>query len=236
MPENEMKRFYKTASATAFDAVWTVALDDRPIKTPARETLRVPNQALAEAIAAEWNRQEETVHIPSLHLTRLVNVAIDRTPSQRAGMVDEVVKYCGTDLLCYLAEMPRDLRARQVETWQPIREWAGKALDVLLLEVPDGLLAAPQPPASLEAASQYASGLDDFRLTGLNFGLGLFGSALLAMAACEGEISASQAYEASILDELFQAERWGKDEENEARLTANREQAEALSVVFSSFL
>jgi len=104
------------------------------------------------------------------------------------------------------------------------------------MEVPDGLLAAPQPPASLDAARAYATELDNLRLTGLNFGLGLFGSALLAMAVAEGRLNAMEAYELSILDELFQAERWGEDEENLARLTHNRAQAEALGQLFLSLL
>ena len=236
MAGKTMKRFYKTASVEQSEGGWVVLLDGRTIKTPAQNALAVPTKALANEVAEEWARQGEAVDIQGMHLTRLVNVALDRTPEQRGGMVDEVVKYCETDLLCFLAETPADLRARQMEHWRPVREWAGKHLDVVLMEVPDGLLAAPQPPASLQAARAYGDGLDDLKLTGLNFGLGLFGSALLAMAVCEGHIKAGQAYESSILDELYQAEHWGKDEENEARLAANREQAAALGLFFEASL
>jgi len=231
-----LKRFYKDVSIEANDAGFSILLDARPIKTPAQNQLTVPSEALAGAIAEEWTRQGEEVDVLNMHLTRLVNVALDRTGEQRGSMVDEVVKYCETDLLCFLAETPADLRTRQMTQWRPVREWAGKALDVVLMEVPGGLLAAPQPPASLEAARTYASGLDDLRLTGLNFGLGLYGSALLAMAVFEGQLSAEEAYEVSILDELFQAEQWGTDDENEARLAANRRQAEALGRLFSTLL
>ena len=234
MPENTMKRFYKEAGAEAVGGGWAVTLDGRQIKTPDRKTFLVPTKSLAEHVAAEWDAQGEVVQIPSLHLTRLVNVALDRTGEQREGMVEELVKYCETDLLCFLAETPADLRARQVAAWNPVREWAGKALGILLMEVPGGVLAAPQPPASLEAAGDYASGLDDLRLTGVNFGLGLFGSALLSMAVAEGEVDAEAAYEMSVLDELFQAEQWGADEENEARHANNRAQAAALGKLFSS--
>lgn len=234
MAAKMMKRFYKEARVEPEAAGWSVLLDGRGIKTPAQKMLTVASQKLAGAIAREWAGQGEQIDIQGMHLTRLVNVAIDRTGEQRAGMVDEVVKYCQTDLLCFLAERPDDLRARQMAQWRPVREWAGRALDVVLMEVPDGLLAAPQPPASLEAAAAYAKGLDDFALTGLNFGLGLFGSALLSMAACQGHLDAEMAYEVSILDELFQSEIWGKDDENEARLAHNRAQAGALSVFISA--
>ncbi len=235
MPENTMTRFYKDASVEAAEGGWAVTLDGRQMKTPERKTFLVPNKTLAEHVAAEWDGQGDTVQIPTLHLTRLVNVALDRVGTQRAGMVDELVKYCETDLLCFLAETPADLRARQTEAWGPVRDWAGKALDIMLMEVPGGVLAAPQPPASLEAARTYGAGLDDLRLTGVNFGLGLFGSALLSIAVCEKRLGAGEAYEMSILDELYQAEQWGTDEENEARLTNNRVQASALGKFFSSF-
>ena len=235
MPENTMTRFYKEASIEAAEGGWAVTLDGRQMKTPELKTFLVPNKALAEHVAAEWDGQGDTVQIPTLHLTRLVNVALDRAGTQREGMVDELVKYCETDLLCFLAETPADLRARQTEAWGPVRDWAGKALDIMLMEVPGGVLAAPQPPASLEAARTYGYGLDDLRLTGVNFGLGLFGSALLSIAVCEKRLSAGEAYEMSILDELYQAEQWGTDEENEARLTNNRVQASALGKFFSSF-
>jgi len=229
-----MKRFYKHVSTEQVGEVWRILLDERPIKTPAKVDLTAPTEAMAEVLAAEWAEQGDTIDVQGMHLTRLANVAIDRTPGQRGGMVDEVVKYCETDLLCFLAETPADLRARQIEQWRPVREWAGKQLDVLLLEVPDGVLAASQPPASLAAARVYAEGLDDLQLTGLNFGLGLFGSALLSMAVSVGHITAQDAYERSILDELYQSEMWGQDDENLARLSNNRTQAAALSKLFST--
>ena len=235
MTPKTMKRFYKEATAEQDASGWSVLLDGRAVKTPAKKTLSVPSQALAEAVAAEWAAQDDVIDIERMHLTRLVNVALDRVGEQRAGMVDELVKYCETDLLCFLAETPADLRARQIEAWGAVRDWAGQALDIVLMEVPGGVLAAPQPPASLEAARTYGEGLDDLRLTGVNFGLGLFGSALLSIAVCEGQLSAVEAYERSILDELYQAEQWGTDEENEARLTNNRVQASTLDKFFSSF-
>lgn len=234
LDSNKIKRFYKTATVAKADTGWRVELDGRSIKTPARVDLTVPTRKLAEAIAAEWAAQEKFVDIPAMHLTRLINVAIDRTPVQRDAMAEEFVRYCETDLLCFLAESPEDLREQQIDAWRPVREAVGKATDIVLMEVPGGLLAAPQPPASLEAARAYAGKLDDYTLTGLAYGLGLFGSALLSVAAVEGVLAAEDAYETSVLDELYQAETWGQDAENEARLASNRAQAMALSNFFSA--
>lgn len=229
-----VKRFYEDVSVQQAGNAWRVLLDGRTIKTPAKTEFSAPNKALAEAIAAEWSGQGDTVDIQSMHLMRLANVAIDRTPNQREGMVDELVRYCETDLVCFLADGPHDLVERQIALWRPLREWVGKTLDVVLLEVPIGILGAPQPPASLDAARKYADQMDDWGLTGLVFGLGLFGSAVLAMAASEGHIDSREAYEISILDELYQSEKWGEDDENLARLTNNRSQAQALSALFKT--
>ena len=164
-PSDKPKRFYKEAAAEQMPGGWTVALDGRTIKTPARVALCVPSQRLARAIAAEWNAQGEIIDLTAMHLTRLANVAIDRTPEVREEMADELVRYCETDLLCHIAEGPQELVEREEAYWAPIREWAGQELDIFLVPV-EGLLASPQPDASLEAARNAALDMDDFRLTG----------------------------------------------------------------------
>ncbi len=229
-----MKRFYKDVSVEASGDLWRVLLDGRPIKTPAKADLAAPSQALAQAIKTEWAGQGETVDIQRMHLTRLANVAIDRTPSQREGLVDELVRYCETDLVCFLAPAPADLVARQIAQWRPVREWLGKTHGIVLLEMPDGLFAAPQPPASLEAAQKYAEQMDDWSLTGLAFGLGLLGSAVLAIAAEQSHIETIDALNRATLDEDWQAERWGRDDEAEAARAAARLEARALGVFFES--
>ena len=164
-PTEFPKRFYKCAESAAVEEGWTVELDGRGLKTPQKAPLVLPGKALADAIAEEWARQEERIHIASMHLTRLANVAIDRTPLTREGMADELARYCQTDLVCHLAASPQELRNLQEAAWSPIRIWAGKTLGVVLVPV-EGIIASPQPDASLAAARTHALGLDDFRLTG----------------------------------------------------------------------
>ncbi|MEM7006575.1 MAG: ATP12 family protein [Pseudomonadota bacterium] len=229
-----MKRFYKTATTIEKDGKWAVALDGRIIKTPARSDLTVSDDAIAAAIAEEWNAQGETVDIPAMHLTRLINVAIDRTPGERQAMIDEVGRYCETDLLCFLADDDQeDLRNRQIDLWRPIREWAGKTLGIVLLEAPGGVLHQPQPPASIYAARAHLSPMDDLRLTAFVFGMGLYGSALLMFAVERGHIEPLEAYESSILDEAWQMEKWGEDAEARARHDAQRTEVSVLTKVFS---
>lgn len=222
-----MKRFYKSVAITG-TGPFGIALDGRDLKTPARKSFLVPSSALAEAVAAEWDGQGDTLDIAAMHLTRLANVAIDRAPHQRDGMVAEVARYCETDLLCFLPEGPEDLRAALDAASRPWRVWAGQALGILLIEAPGGTLHMPQPPASLEAARTKAAALDDFRLTALVYATALYGSALLAFAVIEGELGSAEAYETSIIEETWQAGRWGWDEDAVARHDARRAEARAL--------
>lgn len=221
------KRFYKVAAAERLGDAWTVALDARTIKTPERNALALPTRGLAEAIAAEWDSQGSNIDLLSLHLTRLANVAIDRAPETRDGLADELARYCETDLLCHIAEEPEELVALEEGHWAPVRDWAADVLGVILVTT-EGVRAAPQPDASLEAARDYALSLDDFRLTGLVFACALYGSALLAMAVCEGAVAAEEAFEMSVIDQTWQAARWGEDEEATAALEAKREEAKAI--------
>ena len=164
-------------------------------------------------------------------LTRLANVALDRTPKTRAELVAEVSKYAGTDLVCYLADGPAALRERQEAHFRPWRDWAGREHNVLLMTT-EGVINAPQPPTSLKAAERYADAQDDFRLTGMALGLNLFGSAVLSMAVAEGELDAMDAHDISRVDELWQTEQWGEDEWAQKRVEDQRREVANLGKWF----
>lgn len=231
-PTEFPKRFYKAANVIELDNGWTVELDGRALKTPEKQALISPSEKLAVALAEEWQRQGERIHIASMHLTRLANVAIDRTPGNRDGMATELAKYCETDLLCHLASSPADLLERQEEAWSPIREWAAKSLGVSLSAV-KGIMATAQPKSSLDAAHSHAHSLDDFRLTGLSYACGLYGSALLALAVEQKKLSGIDAFELTLIDETYQAERWGWDDEAVARIEGHRREAKSVQIWFN---
>ena len=180
-PTQLPRKFYQQVAVEGFENGWHVQLDGRTPVTPARNQLSMPTEQLAQALAEEWDRQDTVIDLPRMTLTRLANVALDRTPETREELVEEVVKYAGTDLVCYLSDGPSELRERQEAHFRPIRDWAGREHGVMLMTT-EGVINAPQPQASLEAMHNYASGKDDFTLTGLAMGLGLYGSAVLAMA------------------------------------------------------
>jgi len=230
---NLPKRFYKEASVANGEVGFAVELDGRAVKTPAKTTLSLPSEALAKAVAEEWAAQGETLDLQGMTLTRLANVALDRTPHTRADLAKELSRYASTDVTCYLGDAPAALRERQEAAWQPWREWAGKELGVVLVPVV-GLMASPQPQASLDAVREYALGLDDFRLTALTWGCSLLGSAVLALAVERGALNASEAFASSCVDETWQIEQWGEDEEAMAVRAAREKDAAALQIWFEA--
>lgn len=227
------KRFYKQAGIRPSEAGFAVELDGRAIKTPAKAALTLPTERMAQIIADEWQAQGETLDLQAMTLTRLANVAIDRTPETRADLAAELARYAGTDVTCYLADAPSALRTRQDEAWTPWREWAGQELNVVLVPVV-GLMASPQPQASLDAVERYALTLDDFSLTALTWACSLLGSAVLALAVHKGAIAAPDALAISCVDEDWQIEQWGEDEEAKQVRAARVMDANALQLWFEA--
>ena len=227
------KRFYKTASAAPAEGGYAIHLDGRPIKTPARATLTVPTEALAQAIASEWEEQGETLDMKAMTLTKLANVAVDRTPDTRDEMAVELTRYAETDVVCFLAEGPTPLRERQDTAWRPWRTWIGREMGIMLIPV-EGLIASPQPEESLIKVGAHALLLDDFRLTGLLWGCSLLGSAVLAIAVEQGALPATDAIGISCVDEDWQAQQWGQDEEAAAIRAHKNVEAAALGAWFDA--
>jgi chaperone required for assembly of F1-ATPase len=223
-----MRRVYREVTTRPAEGGWGIALDGRPMRTPARHELVVPSAALAEAIAAEWDAQRDEIRPATMPLTRLAATAIDRTGAQRELVVAEVANYAGTDLVCYRADHPPALVARQQAEWQPLLDWAMLRYDAGLA-VTHGILPQPQSPAALKAFAAAVAAQDDFRLTALHAMTGTCGSLVIALALMEGRLDAGAAFAASQLDETFQIEAWGEDAEAAARRRALAEDIDAAS-------
>ena len=212
-----MKRFYKAAEAAPVDGGHEVRLDGRPVNTPAKSRLIVPGAALAAALAEEWNAQGETIDPDTMPLTQLANTTIDRVARQREEVVAGVLAYAETDLLCYRADQPESLAERQNAVWQPLLDWAALTFDAPLT-VTRGVLPTRQPQASLDALARAVSACDAFRLAGVSQAAGLLGSIVLALALSAGRIGAREAFDVAHLDDLYQQELWGEDDEAVVRL------------------
>ncbi len=207
-----MKRVYATVTTRPVERGWSVALDGRPMRTPGKTALILPSKALAAAIAAEWDAQREEIRPATMPLTRLAATAIDRTPPQRDLIVAETANYADTDLVCYRADHPPALAARQHAVWHPLIDWAARRYDAALT-VTSGIAPARQPPATLAAFAAIVAAQDDFRLTALHTLTASCGSLVIALALCEGRLDPDSAFAASQLDETFQIEAWGEDGE-----------------------
>ncbi len=214
------KRFYKKAEAGSHEEGYAVLLDGRPVKTPSKRALAVPSLALAEAMAAEWEAQREEIDPRTMWLTKLANTAIDLVAPRRAEVIAELVNYSGTDLLCYRAEHPAALVSRQVALWDPLLGWAAERGISLMPTV--GVLHVTQSSASLEAYRAAADALDAFQIAGLHNAVTLTGSAVIGLAMTLGRITAEEAFIAAYLDEHWQMELSGEDEEERARLELRR--------------
>lgn len=213
-----MKRFYKTAGVGADNGV---LLDGRPVRTPGRAPLAPPSADLAGAIADEWAAQGETIDPRSMPLTGLANAAIDRIAPAQAAFAHGLAVYGESDLLCYRAEGPAPLVRRQAELWDPILHWAEDRYGIAF-EVTAGITHRPQPPETVRRLAAAVSARDPFELAGLSPLVTVSGSLVIALALAEGAISLDTAWTAAALDEQWQAEQWGEDEEAAKALAGRR--------------
>jgi chaperone required for assembly of F1-ATPase len=201
-----VKRFWQAVAVEGGE----VRLDGRPVRTPGRAPLVIPCPRLAEAIADEWRAVEGEIDPRAMPLTGLANAAIDRIAPDPAAFAAGLARYGESDLLCYRADAPPELVARQAEAWGPPLEWAQRRFDVHF-RVTGGIVHAPQPDATIARLGEALGSYDAFHLAGLAPIITIGGSLVTALALAEGEVDPDSAFDLTHLDELWQARRWGED-------------------------
>lgn len=220
------KRFWANVTVVEeAEGGWGVRLDGRAVKTPAKTALVVPTKAMAEAIAAEWQDQAEMVDPRTMPVTRSANAAIDKVASQRSEVIDLIAAYGGSDLLCYRVETPITLVDRQEEGWGAWLRWAKTSLGVELVSA-KGVMHIPQDAKALATLHALVAGHSNFEIAALHDLVGISGSLVLGLAVSQGALDPEEGWRLSRLDEDFQAEVWGEDEE--AVETAIRKKADFL--------
>lgn len=212
MSDWKPKRFWKTATATPVDDGFTVLLDARPVRTPAKAALKVPTLAMAQAIAAEWDSQEKLVDPRTMPVTRGANAAIDKVLTQRHEVIALLAEYGDSDLLCYRAAGPEALIARQAAGWDPVLDWAAKALKARLF-VGEGVMHVPQTAQALETLAAELKKFDEFAIAAAHDLVSISGSLVLALAVTKGTLTPDEAWMLSRIDEHWQIEQWGADDE-----------------------
>lgn len=219
----QARRFWQAAATRPLADGWEVVLDDRPLRTPGKQPLILPTEALARALAAEWDSQGDLVDPGTMPLTRAANSALEKVAPNFESVAAMLAEYGGTDLLSYRAAAPADLVRRQAAGWDPLLDWAAADLGARLV-LAEGVMPVTQDARALECLHHLLLGLDVFGLTALHDLVVLPGSLILGLAVIRGRISGAEAFALSRIDEDFQAEQWGHDAEA-ADAAGNRKQA-----------
>lgn len=228
------KRFYDKVEVAAGKEGFLLHLDGRPVRTPARKIVALPYQGVAEALADEWRTQEKTIDPKKMPLTRLVNSALDGVSGMMAEVREEIVRFAGTDLLCYRAETPERLVARQSAHWDPVIEWA-QARYGCRFALAAGVLHVAQAKETLSAIDGAVAAFGEpLRLAALHSMTALLGSCLLALAVAEGRLEMEEAWKAAHVDEDWNIEQWGEDHEAKLRRDYRFQEMKAAALIASA--
>ncbi|TCR63523.1 chaperone required for assembly of F1-ATPase [Bosea sp. BK604] len=225
------KRFYEAASVLERDGLFHVALDGKTARTPARKPLAIASRPVAEALAAEWHGQVERIDPAAMPLTRLVNSALDGVADQHEAVRAEIVRYAGSDALCYRAGEPDNLVERQREIWDPIVAGTEAALGARFA-LAEGVMFAEQPADALAAVARRVAEIPaPLALAGAHNVMTLTGSTILTLALADGRLDADAAWAAAHLDEDYQIAIWGQDEEAAERRAVRRREFDVAALL-----
>ncbi|WP_350334677.1 ATP12 family chaperone protein [Coralliovum pocilloporae] len=214
------KRFYKDVSCDCVEGQWRVLLDGRPVRTPSKTLLAVPHRTLADKLVEEWSAQVAHIDPATMPMTRLVNSTVDGVANRHDEVLDEMVRYAGTDCLCYRADAPDELVQRQTDTWDPVLDWAAGLLGHRFV-LAGGIMHVEQSEELLASFRVEISGLDSFKLAAFASLTSAYGSAVLPLAVLKSHLSADRAWDVSRVEEDWNRELWGEDPEAQ-RLAAYR--------------
>lgn len=229
-----MKRFWKDVALAETAAGWGISLDARALKTPARATLIVASRALADAIAEEWRACGDEIHPHQMPLTGLANAAVDHVAPDPDKFRKALALYAEGDLLCYRADHPAKLIAAQAAAWDPVLAWARTRFDAEFVVVA-GIMHVPQPPATIAALAAALAPASPFELAALSPIVTLGGSLVTALALFESAIDLDKAWDVVTVDDRWQLDQWGADDEALASL-ANRRADFAAAARFLTLL
>lgn len=227
------KRFYKDAGVEERDGRFLLTLDGRTARTPGKQALAVPSRGLAEALAGEWQGQGNEIDPSTMPITRIVNSAIDGVAPRQAEVVDDLVRYAGSDLVYYRAGEPERLAKAQDEAWKPVLDWA-RDTHGARFTLGEGVMHVSQPDEAVAAIrAAIAQIRSPFALAALHVMTTLSGSVLIALAHAAGQMDVDRAWAAAHVDELYQESVWGEDYEAMERRSRREADFKAASRVFS---
>jgi len=224
------KRFYKMATVGPSETGFTVLLDGKPLRTPARKPMIVDDATVAEALAQEWDAQAEVIEPGTMPLTRIVNTAIDRVAGDVEAVRADIVAHAGTDLICYRADGPASLVEAEDALWTPLLDWAREELGARPI-LAEGIVHVAQDEAALAAIAEAVRSYDALGLAALHVATTLTGSAIIALALARGRLPAEEAWAAALVDEDWQMRHWGRDEVALSRRAARFAELQAAALI-----
>lgn len=228
------RRFYTDVTVGQADGGFELLLDGKPVKTPAKAKILVSTKATAELLAAEWDAQKEVINPVLMPVTRLINTAIDGIASDMDAVHNDIIRFAGTDFLCYRAEGPSELVAMQSEKWDPVMTWAVKDVGARFI-LAGGVIHQEQPKSAIDAFdARLAKHKDPLKLACLHTITTLTGSAILALAFAEKHLTVDTVWTLAHVDEDWQITQWGSDLEAEDRRAKRWVDMQAAAAVFES--
>ena len=212
MSEWKPKRFWKNVHVASLEAGYSIKLDEKILKTPAKKQMLLPTEKLAKKVASEWDQQVEEIDPTTMPFTKSANAALDKVSEQSEEVISLLGEYGETDLLYYRADSPPELQKRQKLGWDPIIKWAENTFEVQI-NCGTGIVYIPQNEKLISETRKKINTLSIFELAAFYDMVSITGSLILGLAIINGRLSAEEAYQLSRIDEQWQLEQWGEDEE-----------------------
>ncbi|XP_018578180.1 ATP synthase mitochondrial F1 complex assembly factor 2 [Anoplophora glabripennis] len=206
------KRFYKNTSILRSERKFEVILDQRKLKTPKGNIFSVENEALAIAVATEWNSQKDKIVQSKMHITTLCNTILDNPNNlTKYDIVNYIVNYLDTDTVLFQANEDEDLFKFQIAEWDPVIEWFNKRFNVQLKKSTQ----MDVPPVSDQDKNTLSKHLMSYNFAAVNgfmYGIDTLKSVVLTFACIEKHITPERAVLLSRLEEEYQTGHWGRVE------------------------
>jgi len=232
-----MKRFYKLSSVDQSGDGYAVMLDGRSIKTKSKKVLQHKSRDIAMLMMKEWAEQGDIILPDTMPVTQIITTLIDHVEAHREDITVSILKYLDTDLLCYHADTPRELVSRQKDIW-------GKWISAfekhygISLRTTSSLSAVKQEHDLHRKIEEDIRGFDLDHFNIIQIVTSLSGSIILALAFMDGAAGPADILECAYLEEhfkeeLYDADRYGRDPLLEKQQASKKSDLEACAEILS---
>jgi len=211
MQPRKPKRFYKDVTIGEDEDGYAVLLDGRAVKTPGKGALRFPTPEAAQLVADEFAAQVNEINAIKMPIMRIANSAAEGVADKMQEVRDDLVKFSGSDLICYRTDTPTGLVENQKKHWDPIIDWVETRFGARP-QLAGGIIFVDQPEAMLASIAEHVNAIDNpYKLAAIHVMTSLTGSALLSLAHAEDHIDLKAVWDAAHVDEDWNIEKWGYD-------------------------